>query len=73
MLLQAEEAKGQVKSSWNDAKGQAQDTVDNAKDRFKSNFSEDTRAKAEQSKKEASQAVDDAAHGIRVRTRHCLA
>ena len=65
-LMQAEQAKGQVKSGWNDAKGQAQATVDDAKDSFKSNFSSDTRAKAEQSKKEASQAADDAAHSIRV-------
>ena len=65
--LQAEQAKGQVKSSWNEAKGQAQDTVDDAKDRFKSNFSEDTRAKAEQSKNKAAQAADDASDSIRVR------
>ena len=67
--LQAEEAKGQVKSSWNQAKGQAQETVDGAKDSFKSNFSEDTRAKAEQSKKKASQAADDASDSIRVRAK----
>ena len=65
--MQAEEAKGNAKSSWNQARGQAQDTVDDAKDRLKSNFSEDTRAKAEQSRKKAAQAADDASDSIRVR------
>ena len=65
--LQAEKAKGQAKSSWNDAKGQAQATVDDAKDSFKSNFSEDTRSKAEQSKNKAYAAADDASDSIRVR------
>ncbi len=64
---QAEQAKGRAKSSWNDAKGSAQATVDDAKDKFKSNFSDETRSKAEQTKREASKAADDAADSFRVR------